>query len=116
MKGSQMNAENITDWTGIANTDAKAEPIAYSEVPAGRLVVKVTDAEIRDAVVSGHFLVVQKDNPRSYKEGNWRIEVECYWFEKKPKTSWMHLTVNNGFEYVKNYKSEVIHNIGRRVE
>ena len=67
-------------------------------------------------LVSGHFLVVQKDNPRSYKEGNWRIEVECYWFEKKPKTSWMHLTVNNGFEYVKNYKSEVIHNIGRSVE
>jgi hypothetical protein len=107
-----MTTEDILDWTGIANTDAKAEPIAYSEVPAGRLVVKVTDAEIRDAVVSGYFLVVQKDNPRSYKEGNWRIEVECLWYGKKPKTSWMHLTVNNGFEFLNNYEGEVISNIG----
>ena len=108
-----MNTENVTDWTGIPNTDGKAEPIANSDVPTGRLVIKVENAEIRDAVVSGYFLVVQKDNPRSNYDEDWRIEVECLWFGKKPKTSWMHLTVNNGFEYIRDYKGKVISNIGR---
>ena len=108
-----MITENMLDWSYVPDTDKKAEPVAWHDVAVGQLVIKVTNAEIRKAVVSGCFLVVQKDNPRSYKDGNWRIEVECLWYGKKPKTTWMHLTVNNGFEYVQGYDGKVISNIGR---
>ena len=108
-----MKTEDILDWSDIPDTDKKAEPVAWHDVAEGQLVVKVTNAEIRKAIVSGYFLVVQGDNPTSTYNEKQRIEVECLWYGKKPKTTWMHLTVNNGFEYVQGYDGKVISNIGR---
>lgn len=110
-----MIIEDVTNWTGIPDTYAKAEPIAHINAPVGRLIIKVTDARIRKATVSGYFLVALSPNPHSTFGGNSRIEVECCWFSKKPKTTWMHLSVNKGFEYVKDYEGKVISNIGRVV-
>lgn len=108
-----MITEDMLDWTGIPYTDPKAEAIDHRVVPAGRRVIKVTNGSIRGATVSGYFLVVQGDNPTTTYNEKERIEVECLWYGKKPKTTWMHLTVNNGFEYVKGYDGKVISNIGR---
>ena len=108
-----MITENMLDWTVVPHTDRKATAIAHSVVPAGRRVIKVTNGSIRGSTLSGYFLVVQGDNPTSTYNEKQRIEVECLWYGKKPKTTWMHLTVNNGFEYVQGYDGKVISNIGR---
>jgi len=107
-----MTTEDILDWTGIPHTDNKAEPTAWHDVALGQLVIKVTNAEIRGASISGYLLVAKTPTPRSTFNEDWRIEVECLWYGKKPKTSWMHLTVNNGFEFLNDYEGEVISNIG----
>jgi hypothetical protein len=55
-------------------------------------VVKLSKAFIRGSEVSGAFLLADGAEVRSYA-GRQRIEVQCLWFGKKPKTTWMNITL-----------------------
>ena len=108
-----MIKENLTDWTGIRNTDPKAIPITFALPANGRRIVHVTNARIRQAVVSGYFQVADVVEPHSEHACKRRIQVECFWYGKKPKVCWMNLTVDGGVTDAKDYRGEVISNIGR---
>jgi hypothetical protein len=44
--------------------------------------------------------------------GEWRLMVECLWFGRKPKTTWMHLAVLSTPKFENNYSGEVVSDIG----
>lgn len=107
-----MVKREITDWAGIRNTDPKAVPIDHKAPAKGRRIIHVSNAQIRDAVVTGYFQVADVAEPHSEYAGKQRIQVECLWYGKKPKTCWMNLTVDGGYKDVANYAGEVISNMG----
>ena len=110
-----MISIDVTNWTGIPSTNSKAVQIAHAVPTKGRRIIKVTNGSIRDAVVSGYFQVADVLKSEGTYNGKQRIEVECFWYGKKPPSSWMHLTINgNGCEDVTDYIGEVISNIGAK--
>ena len=46
-------------------------------------------------------------------DGKTRVEVKVYWFERKPKTTWAHITLNGEWELLRNYSGNVVDNIGQ---
>jgi hypothetical protein len=108
-----VNTGEITDWTGIPGQNAKAIKIGHKNPSVGRRVIHVTNARIRNAVVTGHFQVADVLKPNNTFAGKQRIQVECLWYGKKPPTSWMNLTIDAaGCVDVPNFAGEVISNIG----
>ena len=109
-----MTSKDAANWAGIRLTDKNAVPIGWAALPIGARCVFVTKGSIRGAVVSGYFQVADVLNPNSTRAGRQRIQVVCHWYGKKPKTTWMNLTVSkSGCEDMKNYSGDVICNIGR---
>ena len=105
---------DTTDWTSIRPTDKNVVPIGCNALRKCASCILVTKGNIRDAVVSGYFQVAYVPNPNSTSAGKQRKQVICYLYGKKPKTTWMNLTVSKGgCADVKNYTGEVISNIGR---
>jgi len=103
-----------TDWTGIPNTDKRAKPSKYKFVKNAKVLV-VKRASIRSAIISnGVFYLNNIDNPFSHYKEKTRASVECMWFGRKPKVTWMNLTVYDGEWEIKNkYTGDVIVNISR---
>jgi hypothetical protein len=110
-----MDIQEESPSNGAPNTDATAKPIKWGLAPNNRTVIEVKDAHYRSAVLSGKFLVAQTSNAYgTNKDGHKTIEVECFWYEWKPKTRWMRLTVINQEIEIKDYSNlEVITNIGK---
>jgi hypothetical protein len=100
---------------GAPNTDADAKPIKWELAPNNRKVIEVKDANYRNAVLSGKFLVAQSANAYgTNKDGHKTIEVECYWYGWKPKTRWMRLTIINQEIEITDYSNlDVIKDIGK---
>ena len=75
--------------------------------------MKVEDASIRDASVSGVFEVSDHPSPLAvYKDGLTRVEVRCLWYGRKPSSSWMHLTLRGRWKLIRAHKGSVVENIG----
>ena len=110
-----MNFQEEQPSNGAPNTDAHAKPIKWELAPINRTVIEVKDAQYRNAVLSGKFLVAQTDNAYgTSKDGHKTIEVECYWYGWKPKTRWMRLTVINQEIEITDYSEiDVIKDIGK---
>lgn len=108
-----MSRNDRTNWAGVRTLDERAVAIGWKTAITGRRCIQVTNARIRGAVVSGYFQVADVLKPESTFGDRQRIEVECYWYGKKPKTTWMNLTINGGCKDVKNYTGDVIADIGR---
>ena len=108
------NNDLETDWTGIPHTDPKATVIRRESVKMGTPVIKVSDARIRYATVSGYFELAKGDTD-SFNTFNKkrRAEVKCYWYGKRPTRCWMNITLTDNEKPQKNYKGKVIVNIGR---
>jgi hypothetical protein len=110
-----MNIEEEQPNNGAPKTDADAKPIKWELAPNNRKVIEVKDANYRNAVLSGKFLVAQSANAYgTNKDGHKTIEVECYWYGWKPKTRWMRLTIINQEIEISDYSNlDVITNIGK---
>lgn len=112
-----MAAKDRTDWTDVPDTDKHAVPIDWKAARNGGRCILVTNGRIRRAMVSGYFQVAEVLKPASTYAGRQRIQVECYWYGKKPKTTWMNLTVEDGgCKDVKHYTGAVICDIGRKTK
>ena len=100
--------------TGNApHTDSKAKPIKFGIAPIARSCIRVTDAFYRGAVFSGVFVVADSKDPQSRnKDGLETIEVECHWFNWRPKTRWIRITLPTSPEHLSDYDGEVVRNLG----
>lgn len=97
-----------TDWAGIPTTSTTAKPKA--KVVKNARVVVLKKAFIRGSEVSGTFLLAEGAEVKTYA-GRQRIEVQCLWFGRKPKTTWMNITLLSEPVFKNNYIGEVVANI-----
>ncbi len=100
-----MPTKPSTDWTGVPTTYPAAEVRELKKV-SNASVVKLSKAFIRGSEVSGTFLLADGAEVRSYA-GRQRIEVQCLWFGRKPKTTWMNITLLCAPKFDLNYTGEV---------
>jgi hypothetical protein len=98
-----------TDWTSIPLLSKTASPKKHISV-RNALVVFFKKATIRNAVVSGYFKLAEGADVKTYA-GKQRIEVECLWFGRKPRTTWMNITLLSKPEFNDNYTGEVVWDI-----
>ena len=105
-----------TDWDGIPHTDPNAEPVRWKTAPPHRQVVYVKQATIRNATISNtYFLLAEDYSIQQRSNGTERLEVECLWYDRKPKTTWMHITVPPGqYEIQSSNGISVVANIARQ--
>ncbi len=109
-----MNIEEENPSGKAPFTDKLAKPIKYESAPADRTCIRVSNAFYRDAIFSGVFLVADSEDPHSRnKDGMETIEVECYWYNWRPKTRWIRITLPTAPEYLKDYSGDVIRNLGQ---
>ncbi len=99
-----------TDWTNIPHTDKNATIKRHRRV-VDVLAIRVFDASIRNATVSDVFELADVKAPVNSANGAITAEVKCCWNERKPPTSWMHLTLNHEWEVIKNFSGNVADNI-----
>jgi len=100
-----MPTKPSTDWTGVPMTYPYATVRELKQV-SNASVVKLSKAFIRGSEVSGTFLLADGAEVRSYA-GRQRIEVQCLWFGKKPKTTWMNITLLCAPKFDSSYSGEV---------
>lgn len=80
-----------TDWSDTPKS-AKRARVQRMRFVENAQVILVDKAYIRGSIVGGWFKLVEGAHIQRYKHTQ-RIEVECLWFGRKPKTSWMHITL-----------------------
>ena len=97
-------------WNDVPRTDPKATVVKHRRV-VDVMAVRVANANIRLATVSGWFEVADVANPFRIVDGKLTVEVKCYWKGLKPSTEWMHLTISNKYQLVRHYDGEVVGNI-----
>jgi hypothetical protein len=107
-----MDISKTSNWDSASHTNSKAEIIAHTKFN-GKLAIEVKNAYIRKAKISGIFQIAEVDNPFTVKNGVLRVEVECMWEGKKPKSSWMHLIIKNKYKILLNHKGSVVSNVGK---
>lgn len=107
-----MAVKNNEHWKGAPNANSKAVISKLRKVK-GKLVIEVTKAQIRNAVISGIFELADTEMPFRLKKGELTVEVICLWHGKKPKTTWTHLTLGKKYELIPDYSGEVVADIGK---
>ena len=116
-KGTQSSVDKPnTDWTGIPHTDAKADVTNYESVK-NVTVIWISKASIRNAQLDDRsFELVDAASKPQMRWRKERIEVKCFWYGRKPSTSWMHIAIDGEYEITKKYSDEVVevvYDIGR---
>jgi hypothetical protein len=106
-----MAIEINTNWDGIRNTNPKASVIRTRKV-LDTLAIRVESAELRLATVSNVFELADIPQPFSLVDGELKVEVKCLWYDRKPPTTWSHLTLGKKWELIRNYSGDVADNIG----
>lgn len=99
-----------TNWDDVPDTDKNAIPIGWREVKDVRAVKII--GSIRDAAVDGYFELAPGATDKKPYADHFRIEVKCLWYERKPKTTWMHITIAGECKIIEHYTGQVISNIG----
>ena len=104
-----------TDWDDIPDTDLNAKPVRFESAPPHRQVVYVKQATIRNATITNaHFLLAEGFAVQPRSDGSERLEVECLWYNRKPKTTWMNITVQPGQHEIQSSEGiSVVANIAR---
>lgn len=105
-----MTNEINTDWENIPHTNPNAKVKSHRRA-VDVLAIRVKSASIRNADVSDVFEVADIPQPFSIFNGVLRAEVKCLWCDRKPHSSWAHLTLGNQWELIRNYSGEVADNI-----
>ena len=103
-------AKYNTDWSEIPDTCTTATVQKTQRVNGAR-VVHLAKAGIRRSEVSGTFKLAEGAEVKTLW-GQRRIMVECLWFGRKPKTTWMHLAVLSTPRFENDYSGEVVSDIG----
>jgi hypothetical protein len=98
-------------WNDVPHTDPKATVVKHRRV-VDVMAIRVEKASIRLATVSDWFEVADVANPFCIVDGKLTVEVKCYWYGLKPKTTWTHLTLCKKYELIPNHTGEVVANIG----
>lgn len=111
----EKSETTLTDWDSIPHTDPNAKPTEWKPAPTGRSVVRVREATIRNATIRNEcFLLVENYKVQQRSNGTERLEVECYWFGKRPKTTWMNITVQpSDYEIQASDGTHVVSDIGK---
>jgi len=95
------------------STDANARPTVVCHVIKSR-VVFIKDGSIRGARVKNLYFLPADEGKHFRHDAHQRVSVKCYWYNWRPKTSWMGILVNEGaYEIIDNYSGEVVVNFGR---
>ena len=105
-----MTTEINTDWENIPHSNLNATVESHRRA-VDTLAIRVKSASIRSAEVSGVFEVADIPQPFSVFNGVLRVEVKCYWYNRKPSTTWTHLQLIDSWELIRNYSGEVVDNI-----
>jgi hypothetical protein len=101
-----MPTKPSTDWTGAPTTYGAAAVKEHKSV-SNASVVKLSKAFIRGSeITNGVFLLADGAEVRSYA-GRQRIEVQCLWFGRKPKTTWMNITLLCAPKFDSSYTGDV---------
>lgn len=105
-----MSAEINKNWDGIRNTNPNAI-VNRTRKALDSLAIRVESAELRSATLTAVFEVADIPQPFSLVDGKLKVEVKCLWYDRKPPTSWAHLTLGSQWELIRNYSGEVADNI-----
>jgi hypothetical protein len=106
-----MASEYNTDWTGVPNKYPIAKPISYRQVMNVR-AVHIHEGYLRGATFNNcYFEVADCIDPFDTYAGKSRIEVKVLWFDRKPATTWTHITLIGNFELLDDYSGSVVENI-----
>ena len=93
--------------------DSKAVPTVFCNV-INKDVILIKKGSIRNALINNLYFLLSEDEIKSKNGNNNRITVMCYWYNWKPKTTWMNILVEGGdYERVDNFSGEVVVNFGR---
>ena len=103
------------DWTNTRNTDKDAKAVDWDYAPPNRKILVAEIASIRNAtLLNEKFLIAEGCDVKQRKNGTERIQVECFWYGKRPKTMWMQIKIEPGRYIIKNSDEEkVVINIAR---
>jgi hypothetical protein len=99
-----------TNWDNIPHTNSNAQQKSERRV-VDVLAIRVESASIRGATVSGIFELADNPQPITIYNGDLRAEVKCFWYNRKPTSTWMHLSLSKKWELIRNYSGEVVDNI-----
>ena len=104
-----------TDWDSIPHTDPNAQPVDREPAPTGRYIVHVSEASIRNAIIRNEsFLLVEDYVVQQRSNGTERLEVEYLWYGRRPKVTWMNITVQPGdYDIEPSDGRNVVTNIGK---
>ena len=75
-------------WDNVPNTDAKAS-VSRLRHATDVLAIRVEQASVRLATVSGWFEVADVPNPFTYEKGWLQVQVKCNWYGIKPRTTYI---------------------------
>ena len=79
------------------HTDKLAKQKAHAYTMSASQMITVIDANVRNATVSGTYLLYEEHNsaPYSYR-GKSVVDVYCYWYEWRPQRGCIRLILRNG--------------------
>lgn len=100
-----------TNWREIPKQSRSAS-VSRRRLVENASVIRVDKAFIRGSTVSGFFKLAQGAEVKTYA-GKRRIEVECLWFGRKPRYTWMNLTLLSEPMFLCGYTGEVALDIRR---
>ena len=101
-----------TNWENIPHTNSKATVVRPRKV-LDTLAIRVESAKFRMATLSGVFELADNPQPFSLVDGKLKVEVKCLWYDSKPPNSWLHITLGDQWELVRNFSGEVADNIAQ---
>jgi len=95
-----------TNFGGVRSLDAAAQP--NPTIPMkGVFAIEIIGGKIRRAKVSSVFKIAKIDKPFSVRSGRLRVCVECLWKGRKPRTTWMNITLGRVWKIQCNYDGEI---------
>jgi hypothetical protein len=108
-----MAGEYNTEWNDVPNTYPNAKPESYRQVK-NVLAVLIHEGFLRGSTFNDcYFEVADSLQPFDVFDGKTRVEVQVLWFNRKPVTTWAHITLNGKYELLRNYSGEVVANIDK---
>lgn len=95
------------------NTCRSAKPVAYESV-RNKTVIRVENAQYRNATFSGLFALAEQGTPKLGTSGKARVEVYVRWFGHRLKTRGPKILVDLATaEVINGYSGKVVSNIAK---
>jgi hypothetical protein len=95
-----------TNFGEVRSLDTAAQP-SLTIPMKGVFAIEIIGGTIRSAKVSSVFKVAKIDKPFSVRSGRLRVCVECLWKGRKPRTTWMHITLGRAWKLKHTYDGEI---------